>query len=592
MVPAGACGTYRLREDREERGKAGRRKKREEKERNYGMRGKMKKFTGCLLTAALTLTVFAAPVCEVSAKTNPSGQTVDTVLFYVENSSGQQILASQIPVSEMAADLEAGKISQTVHNYSLLDRYVTTVHQEAQGFTVGEFVDYAKNKSTVDEIRNADLTFTGQDSVNFWEIDQTGYDDMDSYTYEELYGVPRYNFPQLYRFWDYRTQDYYDPDGEMTREEVIDYIFENGEPEVVLMSVKAFSSRYIASDKYGTGDYNMENAWNNAGLLDTERTIRVMKPMTEDELRNGVSTAADTRYWAARILLEMDDAPDLTSSGTVAQPQATMTEDGEYYYIRFSCSTPGATVYYNSNYDSASYAPTSAYGGTAVKLPKSDFPSGTVTMTAQAVKEGCADAGVVTLTLKPSGTEQAWTNPYSDVSESNWYYENVKYVTQEGLFDAAGAGVFGPDQPMTRSMLVTALYRLSGSPAVSAAASFNDVPADASYADAVAWAYANGVVNGTSAVTFDPQDSITREQIAAMFYRYAQVEGADTSASAPLNAYSDASSVSAYAADAMSWCVGSGLVNGMTSATLAPKGTATRAQAAAMVQRFAEYTGK
>lgn len=131
------------------------------------MKKKTKKLVSCLLSAALTLSVSAVPAFEASAKTNPAGQTVDTVLFYVENSSGEQILASQIPVSEMEADLEAGNIDQTVHNYSLLDRYVTTVHQEAQGFTVGEFVDYARNKSTVSAIRNADLTFTGQDSVNF-----------------------------------------------------------------------------------------------------------------------------------------------------------------------------------------------------------------------------------------------------------------------------------------------------------------------------------------------------------------------------------------------------------------------------------------
>ena len=108
----------------------------------------------------------------------------------------------------------------------------------------------------------------------------------------------------------------------------------------------------------------------------------------------------------------------------------------------------------------------------------------------------------------------------------------------------------------------------------------------------MAWAYHNGVVNGTSATTFEPSASITREQITAMFYRYAQVEGADTSASAQLSAYTDAASVSAYAQPSMRWCVGAGLVNGMTTTTLAPKGTATRAQVAAMVQRFADYTGK
>ncbi len=565
-------------------------KKEEEKNIRREKNIMKKKMISAVLTAVMSLSVCALPA-GVSAKTNPSGQTVNTVLFYVENASGEQILTSQISVKDLESDLESGKIDNTVHNYSLLDRYVTTLHQEAQGFTVGEFVEYAKNKSSVDDMKNANLTFAGKDKIAFWEIDQTGYDDQDTYTYEDLYGVARYNFPLLYKYWNYKTQDYYDPDGVMTRDQVIDYIFQNGQRENFLLSVRAYSERYMGNEKYGTGDFNMENNFSAQGLLDSQRTIRLMKPMTKEELYAAQPTASDTRYWVSHILLNMENAPAVAKQGTVAAPTAVMTEDDENYYIRFSCSTSGATIYYNSNYKSPSYAPTCPYTGSAAVVPKDAFKNGTVTMTAQAVKEGWTDAGVVTLTLTPSGTEQKWNNPYTDVAESNWYYENVKFVTEKGLFDAAAANAFAPNEPMTRQMLVTALYRLSGSPSVLAGTDFKDVPAGAAYADAVAWAYQNGVVKGMSEDTFAPSASITREQIATMFLRYAQATGANTTAAASLSSYTDASSVASYASGAVSWCVGAGLINGTTAVTLSPKGTATRAQVAAMVQRFADYTG-
>ncbi len=207
----------------------------------------------------------------------------------------------------------------------------------------------------------------------------------------------------------------------------------------------------------------------------------------------------------------------------------------------------------------------------------------------------------------PSAATPASVDSYIDVSASNWFYDSVKFVTERNLFDAAAPNTFGPDQPMTRQMLVTALYRLAGSPESSqtdsqtadtagtatraddASLPFTDVPSNASYAPAVAWAYKNGVVNGVSASSFAPSASITREQIAAMFLRYAQVTGADTTASASLTAYTDTSAVSSWASDAVRWCVGSGLINGTTATTLSPKGTATRAQVAAMVERFAAH---
>lgn len=538
--------------------------------------------------ASLLIAVMGLSVCCIgaSAKTIPAGQTVGTVLFYITNSAGERILVSQIPVGEMESDMAAGMIDDTNHNYSLLDRYVTTVHQEAEGFTVPEFVSYAKSKSSLESVRDLDLTFTGRDVIRFWEIDQSGFDDYDTYTYDDLYGVARYNFPLLYEYWNYRTQDYCDPADVMSRDEVMDHIFQNGEPEVFLLSVRAFSQRYMITDsKYGTGDCNMENFWLDSGFLDNERALRVMKPMTKDDLYSKSSTASDSRYWVANILLSMENAPDFTAIGAVAAPTAVMTEDADNYYIRFACETGGAAIYYNHNYISPSYTPTCAYTGGAVTIPKSWFPDGTVTMTCRAVKEGCTDAGVVTLKLASSGKEAAWDNPYSDVSAADWYYGAVEYVTQNGLFDAAGLNAFGPGEPMTRAMLAEALYRLAGSPTVTCGSPFADCGETS-----VVWAFENGVVNGTSDTTFSPDDSITREQIAAMFSRYAKkVAGADMSVSNDLASFTDKSNVSGWAVGSMTWAVGARLINGTSSDTLSPKGTATRAQAAAMIQRLTSF---
>lgn len=545
--------------------------------------GALGQVTRCVLifTIALTLAL-TLPVSTASAKTMPSGQTVGDVLFYITNAAGERILVSEIPVSEMEADMEAGLIDDTLHNYSLLDRYITTLHQEAQGFSVPDFVAYAQGKSTLPSMRDLKLSFVGNDVVKFWEIDQTGFDDMDTYTWNQIYGVQRYDFPLLYKYWDYGTQDYYDPAGKMTRDEVVDYIFKNGEPETFLLSVRAFSQRYmVTDDKYGTGDYNMENCWQERGLLDNERTIRVMKPMTKDELYNKTSTAADTRYWTANILLSMETAPPVASLGTVSAPTATMTEDEDNYYIRFCCDTKGAAILYNHNFISPSYTPTEPYEqGTPVIVPKSYFPDGTVTMTARAVKDGYTDQGVSTLTLKPVGKETGWTNPFTDVSSGKWYYGAVSYVMKKALFDATSSKTFEPDSPMTRRMLVTALYRLEGSPSVSINYPFTDVSLSSTYGDAVQWAYENGIVKGMSDMTFGPDLSITREQITAMLMRYAQYKGEDVTAGGKLTNFTDSGRISGYAKDAMAWAVGKNLINGMGDGTVAPKGTATRAQVA------------
>ena len=202
--------------------------------------------TAVFLAAVMLIILTGSPA---AAKTHPDGQTVNTTFFYVINDKGQRILVSQIPVSRMEADMARGILDSKLHNYSVLDRYVTTVHQEAQGFTVNEYVKYAQRMSESDALRNVKLTFEDKDKIAFWEMDDKEYSSLDTYTYNDLYGVWRYNFPLLYKYWNYLTQEYYDPDGVLTKEQVVQKIFENGQPEIFLMSVRAFSQRYMIMDE-------------------------------------------------------------------------------------------------------------------------------------------------------------------------------------------------------------------------------------------------------------------------------------------------------------------------------------------------------
>lgn len=178
--------------------------------------------------------------------------------------------------------------------------------------------------------------------------------------------------------------------------------------------------------------------------------------------------------------------------------------------------------------------------------------------------------------------------PFSDVRIANWFYNDVKYVYEKGMMAGTAADVFAPNATTTRAMIVTILYRLEGSPAVTGTSAFVDVPAGQWYTDAVNWAAANQIVKGTSATTFAPNASITREQMAAILYRYAQYKGYDVTKRADLSGYSDNSQVSAYAKDALAWANAAKLVNGMTDTTLAPQGNATRAQVSAILHRFCD----
>lgn len=174
---------------------------------------------------------------------------------------------------------------------------------------------------------------------------------------------------------------------------------------------------------------------------------------------------------------------------------------------------------------------------------------------------------------------------FVDVPAGAWYYDVVKEAYDKGLMNGVSASTFAPTQSLTRGMFVTILYRLAGSPAVEAASSFVDVPANQYYADAVAWASANSIVNGVSADKFAPNNNITREQMAAIIHRYATASGIEAANNNEVS-YSDSAKISAFAKEAVEWASRAGVLSGNSDGTFAPLRTATRAEAAAIFVRL------
>ena len=250
--------------------------------------------------------------------------------------------------------------------------------------------------------------------------------------------------------------------------------------------------------------------------------------------------------------------------------------------------------------------PAAAKAGAKVTLtatPDEGYALGSLTVTdrfGDAVKVTENADGTYTFTM-PNGQvtvkatfvetqEPAPAEPFPDVDENDWFYDAVVYAYQNELMNGVGDNRFAPNSATTRGMLVTILYRLEGEPAVTGEADFDDV-GDTWYTDAVIWAAANDIVNGIGDNQFGPENTLTREQLVTMLYRYAQNKGYDVTASADLSGYPDAGKVQTYAQEAMSWAVAEGIVEGMDG-NLNPAGNATRVQIATILMRFCEGVAK
>ena len=301
--------------------------------------------------------------------------------------------------------------------------------------------------------------------------------------------------------------------------------------------------------------------------------------------QNGVVTAV--ARGTAVITATAADGSGASASCTVTVTRPYIPPANPNYKITVE-ATQGGTV---------TADPTAAKAGATVTLtpaPDAGYQVGTVAVTdrfGEAVAVTEQAGGTYTSTM-PNGQvtvtvtfEQA-PLPFPDVTEGDWFYDAVRYAYETGLMDGVEDNLFAPNSETTRAQLVTILYRLAGEPEPGGDSGFSDVAAGIWYTDAVAWAAENGIVNGVSDTEFAPGDDITREQLAAILYRYAAYQGYDVSQRADLSGFGDASSIRPYAQEALSWASAQGLVLGFEDGSLRPQGTASRAQIAAVLMRF------
>lgn len=191
-----------------------------------------------------------------------------------------------------------------------------------------------------------------------------------------------------------------------------------------------------------------------------------------------------------------------------------------------------------------------------------------------------------------SGSEDSWDNPFVDVTEGAWYYDAIRYCYIHGLMRGTTKTTFSPYLPTSRGMIAATLWRMEGSPAASRPNTFADVPDSQYYTEAITWAAEKGIVDGYSDELFGPEDAITREQMAAVLYRYASYKDYDDGRQASLSRFTDAQNASAYAQPALSWAVANDIINGMEDHTIDPRGDATRAQVASILMYYRENIAK
>jgi hypothetical protein len=383
-----------------------------------------------LIIALPTLPTPAGGGAEVYAKGSlAEGDTVKNVLVYVRDKDGNDVLLSRLKVADMVEYLndhmdEIGK----VHNYSILDRYVASVHQEAQGFTVPQLLGYAASKSPVESAASWGLGFSGSDSVSFWEIDGSGFDALDTYTYDKLYGVKRYNFPAMFANFT---------PGSLSNHSYInkDAVWASRVEEQAVLSVTAFSERYFLMEQRPDPPvgHNAENYFDDRNMLDTAKTMRIMLPLTQEEFLADATTASDSRYGITYIRFATSSAPQIASAGVVAKPTWEVIDgdeddsdnyDAGYAYFTFSCATTGASILYNDT-SVGSYMPTALYEGQQLKVRKNGSAA---TVKVRAVKEGWADMGVISASSAGGGDDEyrEYVSPGASVwdgasYDTSWY---------------------------------------------------------------------------------------------------------------------------------------------------------------------------
>ncbi len=232
-------------------------------------------------------------------------------------------------------------------------------------------------------------------------------------------------------------------------------------------------------------------------------------------------------------------------------------------------------------------------GGVTLTVPAEDAGAGTVAVlihddgTREVLQRSVVKDGKLSAPLSGSATVEIVDNgkAFADVQPTDWAAEAVTFASARGLFTGTSESTFSPEETTSRGMVATVLYRLEGQPEQALADVYHDVSDDAWYADSVAWAAENGIVNGYGDGQFGPNDSVTREQFVVMLWRYV---GSPEAANHDLTAFTDADQINGYALEALCWAVENGVMNGNGNGRLAPGGTATRAEAAQILKNFIE----
>ena len=346
-------------------------------------------------------------------------------------------------------------------------------------------------------------------------------------------------------------------------------------------------------------------------------TVTVTPTSAKSGTKVTITAAPDRGYKVGSVTVTDNDgnSVSVTDNGdgtyTFTMPDSPVTVSATFTSIGGNGGGGGGSSSSNPSYQitvpstsngTVTVTPTSAKSGTKVTItatPDSGYKVGdvivrgvsgnTVAVTSLGNNQYSftMPSGKVTVAVTFVPIQVSWTNLFTDVSESDWFYGGVAYVVQNGLMQGVGGGRFNPSGTTTRGMIVTILYRLEGEPTVSQS-TFTDVEAGQYYTEAVAWAAANKIVEGYGNNTFGPNDAITREQMATILYRYADYKGYDVSELADLSSYNDADKISNWALTAMRWANKKGLITGRITTTLVPKETAIRAEAAVILARFCQ----
>ena len=349
-----------------------------------------------------------------------------------------------------------------------------------------------------------------------------------------------------------------------------------------------FQDAVNAVENNGTIEIVGGNKDYTATISGSSKTIKVKNSLTDKNIKvtvNGESKTIEPSKDATFTYTKPSSGGSSggSSSGKTTYKVTTSAVNNGGVNASPSNAEKGATITItlspDKGYKMDKLTVTDGSGKTVSTVKKSDTVY-TFTMPASAVKVGVS---YVKVTETPSETK------FNDVSANDWFASAVDYVTGKGMMNGTADNTFSPKENTTRGMVVTVLYRLENQPSTSAA-SFTDVASGAYYANAVAWANANGIVSGYGSGKFGPNDKVTREQLAAILYRYAQYKKYDVSVGEDTNilSYDDAQSISSYAIPAIQWACGAGVVTGKSGSKLDPKGNATRAEVAAMLMRFCE----